>query len=92
MYIFKYNKKYILEKLIWTFIFLVGISYIRIRKEILDIALSLSRKLQHTGNNDQFDKLILIIQEALPELTKDNEPEIRTRIIDIKEMLKIWRL
>lgn len=33
--------------------------------------------------------MILIIQETLPELTKDNEPEIRTRIIDIKEMLKI---
>ncbi|XP_043596940.1 proteasome adapter and scaffold protein ECM29 isoform X1 [Bombus pyrosoma] len=67
----------------------IGISYTRIRKEALNIALSLGRKLRSTNNNEQFDKMILIIQEALPELTKDNEPEIRTRIIDIKEMLKI---
>lgn len=69
--------------------FFTGISYTRIRKEALNIALSLGRKLRYTNNNEQFDKMILIIQEALPELTQDNEPEIRTRIIDIKEMLKI---
>lgn len=67
----------------------MGISYTRIRKEALNIALSLGRKLRYTKNNEKFDKMILIIQETLPELTKDNEPEIRTRIIDIKEMLKI---
>ncbi|KOC60812.1 Proteasome-associated protein ECM29 like protein [Habropoda laboriosa] len=67
----------------------IGISYTRIRKEALNITLSLGRKLRSTENNEQFDKMILIIQEALPELTKDNEPEIRIRIIDIKEMLKI---
>ncbi|CAL7951979.1 unnamed protein product [Xylocopa violacea] len=67
----------------------IGISFTRIRKESLNIALSLGRKLQSTKNNEQFDKMISIIQEALPELTKDNEPEIRIRIIDIKEMLKI---
>ncbi|CAK9831680.1 Proteasome adapter and scaffold protein ECM29 [Anthophora retusa] len=71
------------------FIFFLGISFTRIRKEALNIALSLGRKLRSTENNEQFDKMISIIQEALPELTKDNEPEIRTRIIDIKEMLKI---
>lgn len=71
-----------------NFIFL-DISYTRIRKEALNIALSLGRKLRFTNNNEQFDKMILIIQEVLPELLKDTEPEIRTRIIDIKEMLKI---
>lgn len=71
-----------------NFIFL-GISYTRIRKEALNIALSLGRKLRFTNNDEQFDKMILIIQEVLPELLKDTEPEIRTRIIDIKEMLKI---
>ena len=73
-----------------NFIFL-GISYTRIRKEALNIALSLGRKLRFTNNDEQFDKMILIIQEVLPELLKDTEPEIRTRIIDIKEMLKIWK-
>ncbi|XP_043507485.1 proteasome adapter and scaffold protein ECM29 [Frieseomelitta varia] len=67
----------------------IGISYTRIRKEALNIALSLGKKLRFTKNDEQFDKMILIIQEILPELLKDTEPEIRTRIIDIKEMLKI---
>ncbi|XP_017886202.1 uncharacterized protein LOC108628849 [Ceratina calcarata] len=69
--------------------FSIGLSSTRIRKEALNLALSLGKKLQLTNRTEQFNKMITIIQEALPELTKDNEPEIRTRIIDIKEMLKI---
>ncbi|XP_012151377.1 proteasome adapter and scaffold protein ECM29 isoform X2 [Megachile rotundata] len=67
----------------------IGISYIRIRKEALNIVLSLGNKLRDTKNTELFDKMTFIMQKVLPELTKDNEPEIRTRLIDIKEMFKI---
>ena len=67
----------------------IDISYTRIRKEALNMVLSLGKKLRDTKNTEQFDKMTLVIQKVLSELTKDNEPEIRTRLIDIKEMFKI---
>ncbi|XP_032663557.1 proteasome adapter and scaffold protein ECM29 [Odontomachus brunneus] len=63
--------------------------FTRIRKEALNIVLSLARKMRDTDNNEQLDKMTRILKELLPELVKDNQPEIRTRVVDIKEMLKI---
>lgn len=82
---------YIIEKVHYFFdYFFPGISkFTRIRKEALNIVLSLARKMRETDNNEQLEKLTRVFQELLPELVKDNQPEIRTRVVDIKEMLKI---
>lgn len=70
--------------------FFVDISkFTKIRKEALNIVLSLSRKMRETNNDEQLDKITRLLKELLPDLAKDNQPEIRTRVIDIKEMLKI---
>lgn len=63
--------------------------FTRIRKEALNIVLSLARKMREMDNHEQLDKLTRVFQELLPDLMKDNQPEIRTRVVDIKEMLKI---
>ncbi|KAL6433433.1 hypothetical protein ACFW04_006522 [Cataglyphis niger] len=63
--------------------------FTRIRKEALNIVLSLGKKMRETNNDEQLDKLTRVLKELLPDLAKDNQPEIRTRVVDIKEMLKI---
>lgn len=63
--------------------------YTRIKKEGLNIVISLSKKLNETNNIENLDKIKLVVKELMPDLTKDNQPEIRTRVIDIKEMLKM---
>lgn len=63
--------------------------FTRIRKEALNIVLSLGRKMHETNNDEQLDKMTRVLKELLPDLAKDNQPEIRTRVVDIKEMLKI---
>ncbi|KAI4501123.1 hypothetical protein M0802_003926 [Mischocyttarus mexicanus] len=63
--------------------------YTRIRKEGLNIVISLSKKLNETKNIENLDKIKLVVKRLMPDLTKDNQPEIRTRVIDIKEMLKM---
>jgi hypothetical protein len=45
--------------------------------------------MRETNNDEQLDKITRLLKEFLPDLAKDNQPEIRTRVVDIKEMLKI---
>lgn len=47
------------------------------------------KKLNETKNIENLDKIKLVLKELMPDLAKDNQPEIRTRVIDIKEMLKM---
>lgn len=71
------------------FLFVDISKFTRIRKEALNIVLSLGRKMHETNNDEQLDKMTRVLKELLPDLAKDNQPEIRTRVVDIKEMLKI---
>jgi len=81
---------YIVLFLSITRCFFIDISkFIKIRKEALNIVLSLARKMRETHNDEQLEKMTRLLKELLPDLVKDNQPEIRTRVIDIKEMLKI---
>lgn len=45
--------------------------------------------MAETNNSKQLEKITTLFKEFLPELSKDNQPEIRTRVVDIKNMLKI---
>ena len=67
----------------------MGVKYTRIRKEALNIALSLGKRFRDTKNTEQFDRLAVMLQDYMPQLTKDNEPEIRIRLMDIKEIFKL---
>ncbi|XP_012280899.1 proteasome-associated protein ECM29 homolog isoform X2 [Orussus abietinus] len=68
----------------------MGISkYTRIRKEALNIVFSLSRRFRDTKNITHLENLTTLFTEVLPDLSGDNQPEIRSRVIDIKDMLKI---
>ncbi|XP_076235930.1 proteasome adapter and scaffold protein ECM29 isoform X2 [Calliopsis andreniformis] len=67
----------------------IGISYTTIRKEALNIVFSLGKKLRDSTNTEQFNQLTTVLQEHMPRLTKENEPEIRIRLMDIKEIFKL---
>ncbi|XP_011494527.1 PREDICTED: proteasome-associated protein ECM29 homolog [Ceratosolen solmsi marchali] len=68
----------------------IGIAkYTRIRKEALNIVISLSRKLSNTQNVKQLNFITALMNDMLTELSKDNQPEIRSRVVDIKGMLKL---
>lgn len=64
-------------------------NYTRIRKEGLNIMLSLSKKLIDSENIKQMDFLKALFCQLLPELSQDNQPEIRTRVVDLKVIFKI---
>ncbi|XP_066591555.1 proteasome adapter and scaffold protein ECM29 [Prorops nasuta] len=63
--------------------------YTRIRKESLNIILCLSKKMLGAENIEQLDKVKSLANELLPELLKDNQPEIRMRVVDVKSILNI---
>lgn len=63
--------------------------YTRIRKEALNIVISLSRKLSETQNHKHSNFMMALMKDMLTELSKDNQPEIRSRVVDIKDMLKL---
>ncbi|XP_012265500.2 proteasome adapter and scaffold protein ECM29 [Athalia rosae] len=68
----------------------LGISkYTRIRKEALNIIFTVSRKLRDVNNTVELEKLISLFKELLPELSKDHQPEIRSRVVDIRDILKV---
>ncbi|KAF7987486.1 hypothetical protein HCN44_003248 [Aphidius gifuensis] len=68
----------------------IGISkYTRIRKESLNIFLTMSKKFIDNKHDKQFDNLKSLFCQILPELTLDNQPEVRTRIVDIKSIFEI---
>ncbi|KAK0081163.1 hypothetical protein PV325_012689 [Microctonus aethiopoides] len=68
----------------------IGISkYTRIRKEALNIILLLSKRLIECDNTKEIESLTNFVSQLLPELSQDNQPEIRTRVVDIKAILRI---
>ncbi|XP_058794814.1 proteasome adapter and scaffold protein ECM29 isoform X2 [Phymastichus coffea] len=68
----------------------IGIAkYTRIRKEALNIVMSLSKKLTETQNIKLLNFTTALMKGMLNELSKDNQPEIRSRVVDIKEILKL---
>lgn len=68
----------------------IGISkYTRIRKEALNIILILSKKLIDQNNAELLEKVKNLFCQLLPDLAQDNQPEVRTRVADIKSILQI---
>lgn len=59
----------------------------RLRKETLSIIFSLATKLKEKNHQTELNKLSTAFNNILPELSKDNQPEIKSRVTDIKQLL-----
>lgn len=51
--------------------------------------MSLSKKLTETHNVKLVNFTTAFMKDMLNELSKDNQPEIRSRVVDIKEILQL---
>lgn len=60
----------------------------KLRKEALNVVMSLGKKLKEQKYEPEFVKVTLMYEEAFVELTKDHQPEIKSRVVDISNMLK----
>ncbi|XP_075231899.1 proteasome adapter and scaffold protein ECM29 [Lycorma delicatula] len=60
----------------------------RLRKEALNVFLLLVKKLQDNLWKDQLHKLNSLFSANFEELNQDNSPEVKTRVLDIKEFFK----
>lgn len=71
-----------------VFYFFTGISkHTRLRKEALNILLCLATKLKEKNISEELTKLTDMFSKALPDLSTDNQPEIKCRLNDIKQIL-----
>ncbi|KRT79156.1 HEAT domain-containing protein [Oryctes borbonicus] len=59
----------------------------RLRKEALNVVFSLAKKLRDSEHKNEFEKLCLMFDERLSDISKDNQPEIKSRVMDIKKLL-----
>lgn len=60
----------------------------RLRKEALNIIFTLGDKLKTTGRTNELKVFTDKLRDRIQELEKDPTPEIRTRLMDLKEMFK----
>ncbi|KAG5880535.1 hypothetical protein JTB14_026768 [Gonioctena quinquepunctata] len=58
----------------------------RLRKEALNVIYCLATKLNETKRSQEFESLMGMFSEILPDLANDNQPEIKSRVNDIKKM------
>lgn len=61
----------------------------KLRKEALNIVFLLAKKYKEKKRNDDFQQLNNKFVELLPNLENDKQPEIRSRVIDIKNIFNI---
>lgn len=79
----------ILAKIYQALEFAFGIlKHTRLRKEALNVLYLLGRKLKDLNRIDELHNLSVAFGSSLEECSKDNTPEIKSRVIDIKNLLK----
>lgn len=79
----------ILDELEKALHFSLGITRnMRIRKESLNILLTLAKKLENCGHKDLLTRVSSAFSGTLVQLSKDNTPEVKSRVVDLKEFLK----
>ncbi|KAF5273782.1 hypothetical protein FQA39_LY00897 [Lamprigera yunnana] len=78
----------IIDAIIEVSVYALGISkHTKLRKEILSVIFTLATKLKGIKRHSELNKISKVFYEILPELTKDNQPEIKSRVSDIKNLL-----
>ncbi|KAJ9587577.1 hypothetical protein L9F63_018959, partial [Diploptera punctata] len=69
--------------------FTLGITkHTRLRKEALNILYLLAKKMKDLEFTEELCSLSAKFEQSLEEVGKDHTPEIKSRIVDIKEILK----
>lgn len=81
------NSQLILFSILFLF-FIVDIPHSGLRKEALNIVLSLIKKLQALKDSSHLNLLKSTLTQILPNFQKDNSPEIKCRLKEIEEKLK----
>lgn len=61
----------------------------KLRKEALNVISLLAKKLKEKNRTSDFDELNRKFVEILPNLENDHQPEIRSRVTDIKTIFNI---
>ncbi|XP_050294248.1 proteasome-associated protein ECM29 homolog [Anthonomus grandis grandis] len=80
--------KWIVDKVLEAVTYAFGIAkHTRLRKEALNIVFCLGTKLKQQNNQEELNKLTDTFSKSLVELSNDNQPEIKCRINDIKQIL-----
>lgn len=66
----------------------LGISkHTRLRKEALNVIYCLANKLKSTERQQEFNQLAQLFNNILPDIANDNQPEVKSRVNDIKKIL-----
>lgn len=80
----------ILENIFKALTYAMNISkHTRLRKEALNVIFSLAKKLKGKNREKEFGELNKKFVDLLPCLENDYQPEIKSRVIDIKDLFKI---
>lgn len=85
------NKKLqkIVDNIIIAIKYALGISkHTRLRKEALNVVFCMGKKLKEKKNEEEFKKLQAMFNEVFDDISTDIQPEIKSRLIDIKNLLK----
>ncbi|KAK4875583.1 hypothetical protein RN001_012005 [Aquatica leii] len=78
----------IVDNIIEVATYALGISkHTRLRKDTLSVLFVLTTKLKEKKRHSEINKISKTFYEVLPELVKDNQPEIKSRVTDIKNLL-----
>lgn len=80
--------KLIMENLIKVLDYSFGMSRnTRLRKEALNVLIALVKKLQGLENVSHYSDINALFNLHITTLTEDNQPEIKSRVVDLKRML-----
>lgn len=79
----------IVDNIVIAIRYALGISkHTRLRKESLNVVFCMGTKLKQKNQEEEFKKLQNMFEEALEDISGDNQPEIKSRLTDIKNLLK----
>ncbi|CAH0555694.1 unnamed protein product [Brassicogethes aeneus] len=77
----------IIDNVVRAIEYSLGISkHTRLRKESLNVVFCLGQKLQQKKKPAEFEKLSSMFRKVLPEIENDTQPEIKSRLNDIKKI------
>ncbi|KAK5644780.1 hypothetical protein RI129_006080 [Pyrocoelia pectoralis] len=78
----------IVDSVVEISVYALGIAkHTRLRKDTLSVIFMLATKLKDKKRHSEFNRISKVFYELLPELSKDNQPEIKSRVTDIKNLL-----
>uniref|UniRef100_A0A1B6JP30 Uncharacterized protein n=2 Tax=Homalodisca liturata TaxID=320908 RepID=A0A1B6JP30_9HEMI len=76
----------IIDKFVPAMKYALGISkHTQLRKEALNVLLLLARNCKKLNETVELTVLETIFKQHLEELNKDNSPEIKSRVVDMKD-------